>query len=61
MRASIKIPLTCKFRAGWNDQGTGVSADGKAGRRQWLAAIALHPRTREQGYSGSPTGPGSPS
>ena len=52
VRSAISIPLTCKFRAGWNDQRTGARADGENRRRLRLVAVALHPRTREQGYSG---------
>ena len=42
VRAAISIPLTIKFRAGWSDQDL-VAVK---------MAVALHPRTREQGYSG---------
>ena len=51
-RAAISIPLTCKFRAGWNDQELVAVAMGKIAEDCGLAAVALHPRTREQGYSG---------
>jgi tRNA-dihydrouridine synthase B len=51
-RAAISIPLTCKFRAGWNDQELVAVKMAKMAEDCGLAAIALHPRTREQGYSG---------
>jgi len=52
VRSSIAIPLTCKFRAGWNDcELVGVKMAQMA-EACGLAAVALHPRTREQGYSG---------
>ncbi|HEU5022756.1 MAG TPA: tRNA dihydrouridine synthase DusB [Bryobacteraceae bacterium] len=52
VRASIKIPLTCKFRAGWNDQELVMREMGRLAEDCGLQAVALHPRTREQGYSG---------
>lgn len=52
IRSAIKIPLTCKFRAGWNDRELVFTKMGKIAEDCGLAAIALHPRTREQGYSG---------
>jgi nifR3 family TIM-barrel protein len=52
VRASIKIPLTCKFRAGWNDQELVMAQMGRLAEDCGLQAVALHPRTREQGYSG---------
>ncbi len=53
IRAAIKIPLTCKFRAGWNDHELVFREMGKIAEDNGLSAIALHPRTREQGYSGT--------
>jgi nifR3 family TIM-barrel protein len=52
VRAAISIPLTCKFRAGWNDRELVFRQMGTLAEDCGLAAIALHPRTREQGYSG---------
>jgi len=52
VRAAIKIPLTCKFRAGWNDQELVMAQMGRLAEDCGLQAVALHPRTREQGYSG---------
>jgi nifR3 family TIM-barrel protein len=52
VRASISIPLTCKFRAGWNDHELVYVDMGKLAEDCGLQAVALHPRTREQGYSG---------
>src|SRR5436190_4227169 len=52
VRAAISIPFTMKFRAGWND-GELVAVDmAKLAEDCGLQAVALHPRTREQGYSG---------
>jgi nifR3 family TIM-barrel protein len=52
VRAAISIPLTCKFRAGWNDKELVHVAMARLAEDCGLSAIALHPRTREQGYSG---------
>jgi nifR3 family TIM-barrel protein len=52
VKAAISIPLTCKFRAGWNDRELVAVKMAKLAEDCGLAAIALHPRTREQGYSG---------
>ena len=52
VRAAITIPLTMKFRAGWNDKDLVAVKMAKLAEDCGLQAIALHPRTREQGYSG---------
>jgi nifR3 family TIM-barrel protein len=52
VRAAISIPLTCKFRAGWNDLERVNVEMGRIAQDCGVAAVALHPRTREQGYSG---------
>jgi len=53
VRAAISIPLTLKFRAGWNDRELVHIRMARLADECGLQAIALHPRTREQGYSGS--------
>src|SRR6202167_944472 len=52
VKAAISIPLTMKFRAGWSDQELGAVAMARLGEDCGVQAVALHPRTREQGYSG---------
>jgi tRNA-dihydrouridine synthase B len=52
VRSAISIPLTCKFRAGWNDQELVAVDMAKIAQDCGVVAVALHPRTREQGYSG---------
>ena len=52
VRKAIAIPLTCKFRAGWNDQELVFQQMAQLAEDCGLQAVALHPRTREQGYSG---------
>src|SRR3954447_8535243 len=52
VRAAITIPLTMKFRAGWNDRELVAIRMARLAENCGLQAVALHPRTREQGYSG---------
>src|SRR5215475_8417572 len=52
VRAAITIPFTLKYRAGWNDEELVTVRMAKLAEDCGLQAIALHPRTREQGYSG---------
>jgi nifR3 family TIM-barrel protein len=52
VRAAIKIPFTVKFRAGWNDENIVCVELAKMAEDCGLCAVALHARTREQGYSG---------
>ncbi len=52
VRAAISIPFTMKFRAGWNDHDLVAVRMARLAEDCGLQAIALHPRTREQGYSG---------
>jgi len=52
VRQAITIPFTCKFRAGWNDEELVMIEMARLSENEGLQAIALHPRTREQGYAG---------
>src|SRR5215472_2174222 len=52
VRAAITIPFTMKFRAGWNDNELVAVRMATLAQDCGLQAVALHPRTREQGYSG---------
>ncbi|MEP6714908.1 MAG: tRNA dihydrouridine synthase DusB [Terriglobia bacterium] len=52
VRRAITIPFTCKFRAGWSDRELVMVEMARMAEDCGLQAIALHPRTREQGYSG---------
>lgn len=52
VRAAVKIPFTVKFRAGWNDEEIVCVELARMAEACGLAAVALHARTREQGYSG---------
>ncbi len=53
VRAAVKIPFTVKFRVGWNDEEIVCVDLAKMAEECGLCAVALHARTREQGYSGN--------
>jgi len=53
VRAAVSIPLTIKIRAGW-DETTIVAVDvARMAEQIGIEGIAVHPRTRLQGYTGS--------
>jgi nifR3 family TIM-barrel protein len=52
VRAAISIPLTLKFRSGWNEREIVAVPLARLAEDCGVDAITLHPRTREQGYSG---------
>ena len=49
----MTIPFTVKFRAGWNDEEIVCVELARMAESCGLAAVALHARTREMGYSGN--------
>jgi tRNA-dihydrouridine synthase B len=53
VRAAVKVPFTVKFRMGWNDEHIVCVELAKLAENCGLNAVALHARTREQGYSGN--------
>jgi nifR3 family TIM-barrel protein len=53
VRAAVKIPFTVKFRAGWSDDEIVCVELARLAESCGLGAVALHARTREQGYSGN--------
>src|SRR5215469_16065120 len=53
VRAAVKVPFTVKFRAGWSDEEIVCVELAKMAEACGLCAVALHARTREQGYSGN--------
>jgi tRNA-dihydrouridine synthase B len=53
VRTAVKIPLTIKLRAGW-DENSIVAVDvAKLAESIGVEAVAVHPRTRLQGYTGA--------
>src|SRR5215469_7169866 len=53
VRTAVSLPFTVKFRAGWNDEEIVCVELAKMAEDCGLCAVALHARTREQGYSGN--------
>jgi tRNA-dihydrouridine synthase B len=53
LREAVSIPVTLKFRAGWDDQSLNYVDTAKLAEDVGISAIALHPRTKVQGYAGS--------
>ena len=49
---SVDVPVTVKIRAGWNNSTINCVEVAKLIEKAGASAIAIHPRTREQGYSG---------
>ena len=47
-----EIPVTVKFRSGWDDNSINAVEFAKAMESSGVSAIAVHGRTREQFYSG---------
>jgi nifR3 family TIM-barrel protein len=52
IRMAVTIPFTVKFRLGWNDADIVCIELAKMAEAEGLNGVALHARTREQGYSG---------
>jgi nifR3 family TIM-barrel protein len=52
VRKAVKIPFTVKFRMGWNEKQIVCVELARMAEAEGLNAVALHARTREQGYSG---------
>jgi tRNA-dihydrouridine synthase B len=52
IRAAVTIPFTVKFRLGWNDKHIVCVDLAKLAEDCGLNAVALHARTREDGYTG---------
>jgi nifR3 family TIM-barrel protein len=53
VRGAVKIPFTVKFRLGWDDENIVCVPLAKMAENCGLNGVALHARTREQGYSGN--------
>ncbi len=47
-----KIPITAKIRSGWDNNSLNYLEVGRALEGAGIAALAIHPRTRAQGYAG---------
>lgn len=52
VRQAVSIPVTVKFRAGWDATSLNYVQTARMAEAAGMDAITLHPRTREQRYSG---------
>ena len=52
IRAAVAIPFTAKIRAGWSDEEIVAVEVARLAESAGIEAIAVHPRTRAQGFSG---------
>jgi nifR3 family TIM-barrel protein len=52
VRKSIRIPLTIKIRTGWDPTGSQALQIAQIAQTCGVDAIAIHPRTATQGFSG---------
>jgi tRNA-dihydrouridine synthase B len=52
VRKAVTIPFSVKFRLGWNDSQIVCVELARMAELEGLNAVALHARTREQGYNG---------
>lgn len=49
---SVSVPVTVKIRSGWDKNNINAVEIAKICEKAGAKAIAIHPRTRSQGYSG---------
>lgn len=52
VRAAVTIPFTIKIRAGWSEDEIVAAQVARMAEATGVDAIAVHPRTRVQGFSG---------
>lgn len=53
VRAAVRIPLTIKIRAGWDETSIVAVEVARMAEQAGVEAIAIHPRTRVQGLNGA--------
>lgn len=53
IRRQVKVPVTAKIRAGWSKDSINAAKTARVLEDNGLSAIIVHPRTRDQGYSGA--------
>ncbi|HTW22375.1 MAG TPA: tRNA dihydrouridine synthase DusB [Candidatus Baltobacteraceae bacterium] len=53
VRAAVRIPLTIKIRSGWDESNIVAVDVARMAQDIGIEAVAVHPRTRMQGYAGS--------
>ena len=52
IEAAVPIPVTVKIRSGWDSNSINAVEIAKVIEKAGASAICIHPRTRNQGYSG---------
>ena len=50
---TVNIPVTVKIRSGWDEESINCIEVAKIIEKAGASAIAIHPRTRKQGYTGN--------
>jgi tRNA-dihydrouridine synthase B len=53
VRAAVRIPLTIKIRSGWDENNIVAVDVARMAEQIGIEAVAVHPRTRMQGYAGT--------
>ena len=53
IRRAVHIPITVKVRSGWNTSGRQALQIARIAQDSGVAAVAVHPRTATQGFSGT--------
>jgi len=53
VRAAVRIPLTIKLRSGWDENNIVAVEVARIAEGCGIETLAVHPRTRAQGYSGA--------
>jgi tRNA-dihydrouridine synthase B len=53
VRRAVRIPLTIKIRSGWDENNIVAVDVARMAEQIGIEAVAVHPRTRMQGYSGT--------
>ena len=52
VKEAVSVPVTVKIRSGWDNNSINAVEIAKVCEKAGADAIAVHPRTRKQGYSG---------
>lgn len=52
VKNAVSVPITVKIRSGWDEQNINAVEVAKICEKAGASAIAIHGRTRSQGYSG---------
>lgn len=52
VKKAVSVPVTVKIRSGWDQNSINATVVAKVCEKAGASAIAVHPRTRSQGYSG---------